>query len=255
MIRPYYQNKWVTLYNGDCLQVMPQLNETFNCCITDPPYQTTGISWDKIISFDKMWQELHRLISGNTILFSSQPFTTDLINSNRKDFKYQLIWKKNVPTGMSLAKYRPMKYHEQILVFSATTNATYNPIMKQRIGVGKACYNYNHYCGENHHLSQMKKIPKKYNPDFVQPSSILQFDVVPNRNGKLHPTQKPVPLVEYLIKTYTNENDLLLDFASGSGTMGVACMETHRKCVLIEKELSYCEITVKRLQQAQERIF
>ena len=108
--------------------------------------------------------------------------------------------------------------------------------MKPRVGVGKDCYRYDHYCGTNNHLKDMKKMKKKYDPDFVQPSSILEFNVVPNRNGKLHPTQKPVDLMEYLIKTYTNENDVVLDFTAGSGSTGIAAMNVDRKCILIEKE-------------------
>lgn len=123
--------------------------------------------------------------------------------------------------------------------------------MKERIGKGKECYNYNHYCGENNHLKQMKKIPKKYDPNFVQPSTVLEFNVVPNRNGKFHPTQKPVELIEYLIKTYTNENDIVLDFTAGSGTTGIACMNTNRKCILIEKEEKYCEVIVNRLKELE----
>jgi site-specific DNA-methyltransferase (adenine-specific) len=247
----YYVNKSVALYKGDCLDIMPQLDIKFDACITDPPYQTTALEWDFVIPFEPMWKELDRLVGGAVVLFSSQPFTTDLIQSNRKNFKYQMIWKKNVPTGMSLAKFRPMKYHEEVLVFSKKTDSTYNPIMKERVGKGKECYNYNHYCGENNHLKQMKKILKKYDPDFVQPSTVLEFDVVPNRNGKFHPTQKPVELIEYLIKTYTNENDIVLDFTAGSGTTGVACMNTNRRCILIEKEEKYCEVIVNRLKELE----
>ena len=242
-----YENGFITLYKGDCLEIMPELDITFDACVTDPPYQTTGIDWDLCLPFEDMWKQLNSTVKDNGVicLFASQPFTTDLIQSNRKNFKYQLIWKKNVPTGMSLAKFRPMKYHEEIIIFCNSTNSTYNPIMKERVGVGKSCYNYEHYCGSNNHLSQLKKIPKKYDPDFVQPSSVLEFDVVPNRNGKLHPTQKPVELLEYLIKTYTNEGDIVLDFTAGSGTTGIACMNTKRRCVLIEKEEKYCDIIVK----------
>ena len=128
------------------------------------------------------------------MLFATQPFTTDLIQSNRKNFKYSLVWNKNVPTGMPSAKYRPMKYHEDILLFG-NSKSTYNPIMKERVGVGKACYNYDHYCGDSNHV-KLAKVKKRYDPDFVQPSTVLNFNVVPNRNGKLHPTEKPVDLLE-----------------------------------------------------------
>ena len=239
------------LYNGDCLEVMDKLitdGIKVDAIITDPPYGTTACKWDSIIPFDKMWNsiDLIKKENSNVVLFSVQPFTTKLINSNINNFKYQLIWKKNVPTGMNQAKYRPMRYHEEILLFYSNPQSTYNPIMKERVGVGKACYNYNHYCGKNNHIN-MDKIKKKYDPDFVQPSTILEFNVVPNRKGKLHPTQKPVDLMEWLIKTYTNENDTVLDFAMGSGTTGVACKNTNRNFIGIELDKNYFDIANKRI--------
>ena len=183
--------------------------------LCDLPYNMTRISWDCLIPFDKLWEQYKRIIKpgGNIVLFSAGLFTINLIQSNIKDFRYKLIWKKNVPTGMSSAKYRPMKYYEEICVFGSA-KSVYNPIMKERVGVGKACYNYDHYCGDNNHL-QMAKQKKRYDPDWVQPSDVLEFNVVPNRNGKLHPTQKPVELLEYLIKTYSNEGDVVLDNCIG----------------------------------------
>lgn len=249
-MQSYYNNELVTLYKGDCLEVMLQLKETFDCCITDLPYGTTSCNWDVVIPFQPMWKQLKQICKQNApiVLFGSQPFVTDLINSNRKQFKYQMIWKKNVPTGMASAKYRPMKYHESVLVFHTDSKSTYNPIMKERIGIGKSCYNYEHYCGKSNHID-LDKIKKRYDPQKVQPSTVLQFDVVPNRKGKLHPTQKPVSLIQYLIKTYTNQGDTVLDFTAGSGTTGVVCMNTNRKCVLIQKEEKYCQIIAKRLEK------
>lgn len=216
--------------------------------LCDLPFGVTSLDWDSIIPFDKLWEAYNRICKSNAaiVLFASQPFTTDLIISNRKDFRYPLVWNKNVPTGMSSAKYRPMKYHEDILVFYKE-QPTYNPIMKERVGVGKACYNYDHYCGESNHL-KLKKVKKKYDPDFVQPSSVLDFKVVPNRNGKLHPTQKPVELCEYLIKTYTNENDLVLDNCMGSGTTCLAAKNTNRQFIGIEKDEKYYNIAKGRLK-------
>lgn len=247
----FYNNHGIELYCGDALEESINiLDNSIDAVVCDPPYGITGCDFDKVVPFDKMWEMIHRVCKPNApvILFASQPFTCDLINSNRKEFKYELIWKKNVPTGMSLAKYRPMKYHETILVFHTNSSSTYNPIMKPRVGIGKDCYRYDHYCGSNNHLKDMKKVKKKYDPDFVQPSSILDFNVVPNRNGKLHPTQKPVDLMEYLIKTYTNENDVILDFTAGSGSTGIAAMNVDRKCILIEKEENYCNIILNRIE-------
>lgn len=124
---------------------------------------------------------------------------------------------------------------------------TYNPILKAREGKGKSCYNYNHYCGNSNHVS-LEKQPKRYDPDFVQPSNVLEFKVVPNRNGKLHPTQKPVDLLEYLIKTYTNENDTILDFTMGSGSTGVACIKLNRKFVGIELDEECFNVAKDRIE-------
>jgi site-specific DNA-methyltransferase (adenine-specific) len=241
----------ITMLNGDCLELMANLaDNSVDMILVDLPYGTTGISWDSVIPFDKMWEQFNRVTKDNAaiVLFASQPFTTDLICSNRKDYKYSLVWKKNVPTGMSSAKYRPMKYHEDICVFHKR-QPTYNPIMKERIGVGKACYNYDHYCGESNHV-KLEKVKKKYDPDWVQPSSVLEFNVVPNRKGKLHPTQKPVELLEYLIKTFSNEGDTVLDCCAGSFSTGVACINTNRDFIGIEKDVSYFNIGTERLNNA-----
>ena len=148
---------------------------------------------------------------------------------------------------MSSAKYRPMKYYEEICIFYSQ-NGTYNPILKERVCVGKACYNYDHYCGDSNHV-EYKKVEKRYNPDFVQPSDILKFNVVPNRNGKLHPTQKPVDLLEYLIKTYSNESDVVLDNCMGSGSTAIACINTNRNFIGIEKDEKFFNIAQERINE------
>lgn len=242
----------IKLYNGDCLQVMESLVNSgvkVDAVITDPPYGTTACKWDFIIEPIKMWGLLNKLVKEHSpiILFGVQPFTTKLITSNFDSFKYQLIWKKNVPTGLNQAKYRPMRYHEEILVFNTDSQSTYNPILKERIGAHTECYKYDHYCGDNSH-TKMSKIKKRYDPYFVQPSTILEFDVVPNRNGKVHPTQKPVELMKYLIKTYTNENDTILDFTMGSGSTGVACKILNRNFIGIELDKNYFKIAEERLK-------
>lgn len=239
------------LYLGDCISYMQEIEDkSIDCIICDLPYGITGINWDCAIDFDILWREYSRIIKdcGNILLFSSGLFTIDLINSNRKWFKYKLIWKKNVPTGMSSAKYRPMKYYEEICLFN-NGKGTYNPIMKERIGKHKECYRYDHYCGENNHIAYEKQ-KRRYDTDKVQPSDILEFDVVPNRNGKLHPTQKPVELLKWLITTYSNENDLVLDNCMGSGTTGVACKELNRRFIGIEREEKYFKIAKERIENA-----
>ena len=240
----------IKLYNGDCLVEMNKIEDkSVDLILCDLPYGSTQCSWDSIIPFDKLWEQYNRVLkdTGIVVLFSSGLFTIDLINSNRKDFKYKLIWKKNVPTGMSSAKYRPMKYYEEICVFYKK-KGTYNPQMKPREGVGKACYNYDHYCGESNHV-EYKKVKKRYDPDLVQPSDVLEFNVVPNRNGKVHPTQKPIELLEWLINTYSNENDLVLDNTMGSGSTGVACKNLNRNFIGIEKDEKYFGIAKQRIEE------
>lgn len=241
----------VDLYCGDCLELMQDIpDKSVDMVLCDLPYNMTSMKWDCLIPFEPLWKNYSRIVKddGIIILFSVGVFTVDLINSNRKMFKYKLIWKKNVPTGMSSAKYRPMKYYEEICIF-ANGKTTYNPIMKERVGIGKSCYNYEHYCNPNNHITLEKK-KKKYDPNFVQPSDILEFNVVPNRKGKLHSTQKPVELLEYLIKTYSNEGDTVLDNCMGSGSTGVACAHTNRKFIGIELNDIYFNIAKKRIEES-----
>ena len=245
----------VILWNGDCLELMKNISDnSVDCIICDLPFGTTKLEWDNIIDFDLLWSEYNRVLkdNANIVLFSSGDFTYKLYASNPKLYKYKLIWKKNVPTGMSSAKYRPMKYYEEILIFQKGRGC-YNPQPKERVGVGKSCYNYDHYCGNNNHMSELKKQPKKYDPDFVQPSDILEFNVVPNRKGKVHPTQKPVDLLEWLVKTYSNEHDVILDNCMGSGTTGVACKRLNRDFIGIEKDEKYFEIAKERIEKCQQK--
>lgn len=158
----------IEVYRGDCLEVMDELVKKgvkVDAIITDIPYGTTSCSWDVVIPFDEMWSRIERIKKNNCpiILFSSQPFTTNLINSNIDNYGYELIWKKNVPTGMAQAKYRPMKYHENVQCFYMK-GTTYNPIMKERIGKHKECYKYDHYCGESNHLDLKKKLRRSMTP-------------------------------------------------------------------------------------------
>ena len=241
----------IKLYNGDCLDIMNNLikeGTKVNAIICDLPYGMTPLEWDNIIPFEPMWECIEKIKEENcpVLLFTSQPFTTELISSNKKNYSYELIWKKNVPTGMAQAKYRPMKYHETIQCFYMT-GTTYNPIMKERVGIGKECYNYVHYASSSNHIN-VNKVKIKYDPNFVQPSTILEFDVVPNRNGKLHPTQKPIELMKYLITTYTNENDTVLDFTMGSGSTGIACKLLKRNFIGIELDENYFNIAQDRLK-------
>ena len=236
------------IYNEDCLEGMKRIDDaSVDAVIGDLPYGTTCCAWDSVIPFEPLWQQFHRVCkpNANIVLFAAGLFTHLLISSNLEEYRYKLIWKKNVPTGMCSADARPMKYYEEICVFG-TSQGTYNPQMKDRVGDGKECYRYNHYCGDSNHVN-MEKVKKMYDPLKVQPSDVLEFDVVPNRSGKLHPTQKPIDLLRYLVLTYTNPNDLVLDATIGSGTTAIACLKERRHYIAFELNKEYFDIAQRRI--------
>lgn len=244
-----------TIYKADCFDILKELSDnSVDLILADLPYGTTSLEWDKILPFNKLWDCYDRLVkdTGNIVLFASGKFVYDLYESNKNNFRYKIIWKKNVPTGMSGAKYAPMKYYEEILVFkksnSKVSDITYNPQMKDRVGIHKDCYNYDHYCGKSSHV-EYDKIKKKYDPNKVQPSDIIEFNVVPNRSGKLHPTEKPVDLLRYLIRTYSNEGDVVLDNCMGSGSTGIGCLRENRKFIGVELNNDFYDISENRLKE------
>ena len=245
----------IQLYHGDCLEVMDKLIEQgvkVDAIITDPPYGTTACAWDQIIPFDEIWSRLNELIksSGTIVLFGSQPFTSKLICSNLDQFRYEWIWQKNKGSNFSSLKYQPFKEHENILVFSKSKKIIYNPIFEERSESGKKrCQKPvkpNTTGSKVHNMSAFGEA-KNYNPNLRNPKSIQKF----NCESGLHPTQKPVPLLEYLIKTYTNEGGLVLDFTMGSGSTGVASFNTNRKFIGIELDEKYFEIAKGRIEEAQ----
>ena len=252
-ITPYYQNDLITLYKGDCLEIMPELNIKFDACITDPPYGTTACKWDSVIPFEPMWENLKMLVKSNgaICLFGSEPFASLLRCSNLKMFKYDWVWHKSKSGSAFTAKYRPVNKHEMIMVFG-NGKICYNPQKNKGIP-----YNRTHKISEfdvnNHRIGFNKKQVDSINNGFRFPITIQFFQQKWRRQDQLHPTQKPVSLIEYLIRTYTNENEYVLDFAAGSGTTGIACMNLNRKCVLIEKEEKYCEIIVNRLKEIEKK--
>jgi site-specific DNA-methyltransferase (adenine-specific) len=252
----YYENNFVTLYKGDCLEIMPELNIKFDSCITDLPYETTPIEWDLKIPFNEMWKNLDILIkeNGAICLFGQEPFSSLLRCSNLKNYRYDWYWQKERLTNVFQVKRRPGKMIETISVFFEK-QGVYNP--QKTIHEGKKVTNK---IGDNARWSitqanyNAKTKPFEYNDDGTRfPLQLLKLNR-DNNYQRLHPTQKPVSLIEYLIKTYTNENDIVLDFTAGSGTTGIACMNTNRRCVLIEKEEKYCEIIVKRLKEVENEI-
>lgn len=259
-MKPYYQNENVTLYHGDCLEVMPDLTMTFDACITDPPYGTTACKWDTVIPFEPMWENLKRLIkkSGAICLFGSEPFSSMLRVSNLSGFKYDWVWVKNKKTGFLNAKKQPLRQVEDVVIFYHT-QPTYNP---QKTQGHKPVNSFIKHTSDGDTMGKTKIGIADGGQTDRYPANVLTIPVVNNDNSngdKYHPTQKPVALIEYLIKTYTNEGESVLDFTSGSGTTGVACMNLKRNCVLIEMEERYCEITANRLQSTErelaERLF
>lgn len=238
----------VKLYHGDCLIEMNKIaDKSVDLILTDPPYGTTQCKWDSIIPFDKMWEQLNRIIKDNEaiVLFGSEPFSSALRMSNVKNYKYDWIWDKIKSNGFLNANRCPMKRHEIISVFNTTR---YFPI-KEKLDKPRTSKMYKlSECFGNVKECTEKIITEKY------PTSILSFSNA-NQKEKVHPTQKPTPLLEYLIKTYTNENETVLDFTMGSGSTGVACINTNRNFIGIELDDNYFKIAEDRINKAKESIF
>ena len=236
-----------TLYHGDCLDILPTLEAgSIDAVIADTPYGTTACAWDSVIPFAPMWAGIKHVIKPRAavVLFGSQPFTSALVMSNLDWFKYDFSWDKKVKTGHLNAKLAPLRQHEDLLVFSPLPlgKFTYNPQKKkdkfrQKGGPGK---NGGAYGAHN--------VLRVWN-DELNPSSVLEISKG-TQVSKVHPTQKPVALMEYLICTYTNEGDTVLDFTMGSGTTGVAAMKTGRRFIGIELDPDYFQIAETRIKNA-----
>ena len=232
------------LMQGDCLELMKLVPDgSVDMILTDPPYGTTACKWDSVIPFEPMWAELKRVIkpNGAIVLFGSEPFSSALRMSNIKQYKYDWIWDKKIPSGMCNAKIMPMKQSENISVFINGKNFYY-PIMEERPKPLKGGKIYGNSLSAGN--GGLKSIDAKvYTHKY--PTTHLVFDKI--RKGSLHPTQKPVPLLEYLIKTYTQENETVLDFTMGSGSTGVAAKNLNRKFIGIELDEKYFEIAKTRI--------
>jgi len=254
-------NERFTMWQGDCLGLMRDIpDKSVDAIICDLPYGTTACVWDSVIPFDKLWEAYKRVIKPKAaiVLFGSQPFTTDLINSNRKWFKYTLVWEKDNASNFVNAKRRFLSYHEDITIFYKE-QPKYNP---QKVFVGarpniggknsRGKIEIASVYGEMSCIVRGNYEATKYR----YPKSVLKFNT-PKHNspeGKHHPTQKPLALLEYLIKTYSNENDLILDNTMGSGTTAVACFNTNRRFIGIEKDTNYFDIACNRLDAAQKQL-
>ena len=247
----------IKLIHGDCLEEMKNIpDKSIDMILCDLPYGTTKCKWDTVIPFEPLWKEYKRIIKDNgaIVLFASQPFTSFLVTSNIKMFKYEWIWHKNKGGNPLNAKKIPMKQHESILVFYKKA-PTYNPQLEERYGEGRdAVLKYKIRGGsfkDDRVYGEVDNIVRytKY-PELRFPQSVQFFKV----ERGLHPTQKPIKLLEYLIKTYTNENEVVLDNCMGSGSTGVACINTNRKFIGIELEEKYFNIAKNRIEEAQNNI-
>ena len=237
------------LMQGDCLELMKNIPDgSVDMILTDPPYGTIKNRWDNVIDFNLMWLELNRIIkpNGAIALFGNEPFTSLLITSNLKGFKYRLDWDKKIPSGVGYAKYRPMQQTEDICVFTLKGEKSfYYPQMMKRDKPIKSGGNSvkDDTCSTLAGIDTSKAFKKTY--EYKNPITLLSFDKV--RKGSVHPTQKPVALLEYLIKTYTQENETVLDFTMGSGSTGVACKNTNRHFIGIELDETYFNISQERI--------
>ena len=246
------------LMYGDCLERMKEIPDgSVDMILSDPPYGTTACKWDSIIDLNLMWEQLSRIIklNGAIVLTASQPFTSALIMSNPSWFKYSWVWCKNRATGHVHAKNKPMKQHEDVCVFSSG-NTLHRGQSKNRMpyypqglielpkGTKRRTRND---AGDNAVMAHRKSHKETISTHTGYPISLIKFSVDVNNGERVHPTQKPISLMEYLIKTYTNEGESVLDFAMGSGTTGVACRNLNREIIGIELDEAYFKVAQQRV--------
>lgn len=251
----------IDLRCGDCLEIMKQIpDESVDMILCDPPYGTTDCKWDSIIPFDKMWGGLNRIIKDNgaIALFGSEPFSSALRMSNIKNYKYDWIWNKHNAGNILVAKFQPLKICENIMIFSKRGRCNYYPILtKTNVNRGEEKYkikaNKEHVYGviKSGEYIRSNNIKR----DERYPKNILDFSNAVHKD-KYHPTQKPVALLQYLIRTYTKENETVLDFTMGSGSTGVACKNLNRNFIGIELNKKYFDIAKQRIENGfvQEKI-
>ena len=246
---------------GDCLELMNSIPDgSIDMILCDLPYGTTACKWDNVIPFEPLWEQYNRIIKDNgaICLFGSEPFSSALRMSNIKNFKYDWIWEKHKPSNFALAKKQPMKYHETISVFYKK-QCMYNPQMINRIDRRVEVGQKNNEIGMTINLGELNSLKsvehdyRNYNANFKLPSSIIKIPAVvsTSKEKQPHPTQKPVELLEYLIKTYTNEGEIVLDNCMGSGSTCVACVNTNRHYIGFELDPQYYDIACKRLDEVK----
>ena len=255
----------IELWQGDCLKLMQEiLDKSVDFIICDLPYGTTACKWDSVLDLSELWKEYKRMLKENgvVILFGQEPFSSIVRTSNLSWYKYDWVWKKNKPSNFQLMNYQPGRIHENIMIFSEgkacytkkNNNMPYNPQLEKRDKVRKANAKIYTKVGKEeapllHSYVGNRDNFKEY--EYKQPTTILDFS---NEVNKVHPTQKPVGLLEYLIKTYSKEGDLILDNCMGSGSTGVACINTGRNFIGIEKDNTYFEIAKERITQRENEL-
>lgn len=236
---------------GDCLEVMKQIpDKSVDMVLCDLPYGTTACKWDTIIPFDRLWEQYNRVCRGAFVLFGTEPFSSYLRLSNIKMYKYDWIWHKSKCGSAFTAKYRPMQKHETISVFGKG-KLFYSPILKISTPYYRKRKANNGDKPNNHKLGVISE-SETINTGFRYPETVIAFQQKWRRQDQIHPTQKPVALFEYLIKTYTNEGDTVLDNCIGSGTTAIACINTKRNFIGIEKDEKYWNIATERVRKHKQ---
>lgn len=252
-MKPYYSDEMVTLYQGDCLEVMPQLPDagipSVAMMFCDLPYEMTNLKWDKALDLPTFWQRVASVRRPKTAMCftASQPFTSELVMSNRPWYRHEWIWRKNRASNFLNANKQPLKAHESVLIFAELPPAFYpqktgghqpaNKVSRKAHGSGKI---YRPGIESIYHGGMEERYP----------TSVIEVKCLDNCSvERVHPTQKPVGLVEYFVRTYTQPGETVLDPCAGSGTTALACRNAGRKCVLIELDERYCELAAKRLEQ------
>ena len=249
----------INLHNGDCLEVMKTIESgSVDAIITDPPYGTTACKWDSVIDFELMWEQLNRIIkpNGAIVLFGSEPFSSALRMSNIKNYKYDWIWEKNKTTGVFTAKKQPLKNHEIISVFYKK-QCTYN-FQKEDRSINSHAKKEQFHTDKKSIYGNSEVISKEVvKGSKSYPKTVKFFKSVHTvgKNKSVHPTQKPIALMEYLIKTYTNKNETVLDFTMGSGSTMVACNNLNRNGIGIEMDENYFNIATKRVKENEYGLF